>query len=215
MEADKNMPDRELKIKVCGMREPNNVKEVAALHPDYMGFIFFEKSPRCCFDMNPVIVRSLPHVVTPVVVTVDMEIERLEKIASEYGITTLQLHGSETPDDCRRLKEKGFTVWKAFSINPLQGFGRMKEYVGDVDMFLFDTPTADRGGSGRKFDWSLISDYDLPMRFMLSGGIAPGDEEAVRGFRHPMLEGIDLNSRFETKPGHKDVAELKEFMSKL
>ncbi len=197
------------------MKKPDNVEAVSALSPDYMGFIFFEKSPRCCFGMNPKTVRSLPGNVTPVMVTVDMDPDRLVETAMEYGINVVQLHGKESPAVCKTLKEKGLTVWKAFAIETAESFERMRNYAGIVDKFLFDTPTANSGGSGKKFDWRLISSYSLPVRFMLSGGIAPGDEEEIRNFSHPMLDGIDLNSRFEITPGHKDALQLKEFLEKF
>lgn len=209
------MRDR-LEIKVCGMREPGNIYDVASLVPDYMGFIFYDLSPRCCRGiLSPEVVAALPAGVVPVIVSVDMPAIGLETLAESLGITTLQLHGSETPEYCHGLRGKGFKVWKATRFSGREDMARLEGYVETVDRFVFDTPAPCYGGSGRKFDWRLLDSYALPVDFMLSGGIGENDVEAVKALHHTRLVGIDLNSRFEISPGVKDPTRLGRFMTRL
>lgn len=211
--SSENDMDRKLKIKVCGMKDAENISEVAALKPDFMGFIFHDPSPRCCRGISADTVRELlPMGITPVMVSVDMPGEELEALATLHGFNVLQLHGKESPEQCSRLRGQGFCVWKAASLSEEADLEKLKPYVGKVDMFVFDTPSAMHGGTGRKFDWTLLKGYDLPVPFMLSGGIGPDDKELIDDLDHPMFAGIDVNSRFETAPGIKDVGMLKEFI---
>ena len=209
------MSEKKLEIKVCGMTQEANIAEVSSLLPDYLGFILFDRSPRCCRGMDPGLPDSLPSGVQPVLVTVDMPVEELVSEARSLGIRTLQLHGSESPETCRRLKAAGFTIWKAVPVSSTSDFAALERYAGTVDRFLFDTSSPLRGGSGRKFDWSLLDSYSLSVPFMLSGGIGPDDAGSISELRHPMLAGIDVNSRFETAPGVKDAALIKSFIEKI
>ena len=204
---------RKLKIKVCGMREPANVRMVAATDPDYMGFIFFGRSPRYCGETATEALAALPETVTPVMVTVNMPLQEILEISGRLGIGTIQLHGDETPEMCRELKSTGKMVWKAFPIVSEESFGKMSPYCDVVDMFLLDTSTKARGGSGRKFDWTLLNKYNLPVDFMLSGGIGEGDADEILKLDIERLAGIDLNSRFELDAGIKDAGKLQEFIS--
>lgn len=204
-----------LKIKVCGMTRPGNIREVAALGPDYMGFILYPRSPRYIGDALPVEVASLPAGITPVAVSVNMPADELAAFASRSGISTVQLHGDETPGYCHNLRARGLVVWKALSVASADDFSRAGEYAGAADMLLLDTATASRGGSGRKFDWTILDSYRGPLPFFLSGGIGPDDYEAVRAITHPLLRGIDLNSRFETSPGIKNPHLLSSFIATI
>lgn len=205
-----------LEIKVCGMTRPGNIREVAALGPDYMGFILYPHSPRYIGDTLPVEAASLPEGITPVAVSVNMGADELAAFASRSGISTLQLHGDETPDYCHILRERGLTVWKALPVSSADDFLRAGDYAGAADMLLLDTATASRGGSGLKFDWTILESYLGPLPFFLSGGIGPGDSEAIRAItHHPLLRGIDLNSRFETSQGIKNPYLLSSFIATI
>ena len=131
------------------------------------------------------------------------------------GLDYLQLHGHESPDTCRTLRERGYAIIKAFPIADEEDLKMTADYEGRADYFLFDTKCSGYGGSGRRFDWSVLSGYKGRTPFLLGGGIAPDSVEAVRNFRHPKLAGIDLNSGFETAPGIKDAEKLKTFIDKI
>lgn len=204
-----------MKIKVCGMRDAENIRDVGALHPDYMGFIFYARSPRCCLGIDSEIIRNLPKEIEPVMVTVDMNEDEILSVAERYGFKTVQLHGNETPEMCRRLKNRGFKVIKAMGMQSSESLSAMEEYRGAVDVFLLDTACAAKGGSGKKFDWNILDSYNMEEEFWLSGGIGPDDADAIRKVKHARFAGIDLNSRFETSPGIKDVALLSNFIRKL
>lgn len=197
------------------MRDPGNIRDVAELQPDFMGFIFYPESRRFCADLSPETVKSLPAGVTPVAVSVDMEEGELESLAERFGIPVVQLHGHESPQKCSGYSRNGLRVWKAVSLKNHEDFKRLGEYVGSIEAFLFDTPTAGYGGSGKKFNWNILMDYHLSVPFILSGGLSADDLSVLKAFRHPMLMGIDVNSRFEISPAMKDVALLKSFMAGL
>ena len=202
----------ELSIKVCGMADEANMAEVAALSPDYMGFIFHSPSPRNALSLAPEAVGKLPESITAVGVFVNKSNTEIIATAERYGINTVQLHGDESPVQCRELKRCGFTVWKAVGIDGLVDSEALAPYRGSVDCFVFDTKSPKHGGTGVKYDWGLLGSYTLGIPFMLSGGISPDDAEQIRAFRHPMLAGVDINSRFEDAPGIKNVAKLHEFI---
>lgn len=209
------MKKERLKIKICGMKDARNIQDIANLMPDYMGFIFYPRSPRCCDGLDPEIVKILPEGIVTVAVTVDETEEEILSHVAKYGFKAIQLHGSESPELCRRLKDKGLIVLKAISINGSESLDKISSYEGCVDMFVFDTASRAKGGSGRKFDWELLKSAPVHTPFLLSGGIGPDDLEAVESISLPYLEGIDLNSRFETCPGVKDVSLLSGFISGL
>ncbi|MDE6791930.1 MAG: phosphoribosylanthranilate isomerase [Muribaculaceae bacterium] len=204
-----------MKIKVCGMREALNVAEIGKEHPDYMGFIFFPPSPRDCSEMNPDVLKNLPEGVEPVAVTVNMKPESVIQLVERYGFRTVQLHGDESPADCRILQEKGLNVFKAIGIKGEESLKRFSDYQDYIDMFVFDTSGASRGGTGRKFDWNLLHGYTGETPFLLSGGIGPEDMELVKGIRHNSFAGIDLNSRFEISPAKKDVDLIRKFFKEI
>ena len=198
-------------IKVCGLKDAANVSLVAGLGPDMMGFIFYEPSPRYAGALDPAVVRALPWNIRRVGVFVDAGEEQILRTAREYGLDTIQLHGDETPDQCAALREKGFYVVKAVGVSVLEDIRRTEEYRNTCDIVLFDTKSPSRGGTGEKFDWTFLQTYDGPP-FLLSGGIGPADVQAVAGFRHPDFLGVDLNSRFETISGIKNVEVLRNFI---
>ena len=196
-------------IKVCGMREAENIREVEALGIDWLGMIFWPKSSRFV-SQRP---EYLPNQVKRVGVFVDEEAGRVMETADEYGLDLIQLHGHESPEYISMLK--GHRIIKAFNIAIPSDFRDTAPYEGLADYFLFDTKGKQVGGNGEKFDWSVLSSYQGRTPFLLSGGIGPEDVEQVRAINHPKCIGIDLNSRFEIAPGLKDVSKLKEFIVKV
>ncbi len=204
-----------MKIKICGMKDTGNIAEIASLKPDYMGFIFYAPSPRNCIGIDPAVLTSLSEGINPVMVSVDMPEDEIISTANRYGFRTLQLHGNESPEMCRRLRDSGFKVIKAMGMHSEESIEELRKYEDSVDLLLLDTHTPTKGGSGKKFDWRILDAYDLQKPFMLSGGIGADDAEAILAVRHPKFEGIDLNSRFEISPGVKNKTLLNNFLSQL
>lgn len=196
-------------IKVCGMREAENIRKVEALGIDLIGFIFWPKSSRYISERP----AYLPTNCKRVGVFVDEDIEVVKKIAHDYALDYIQLHGHESTAYCAQLK--GLKLIKAFNIATAEDFGQTKSYEKLVDYFLFDAKGKSVGGNGTKFEWSVLDDYHGPTPFILSGGIGPDDATSVRRFHHPQLAGIDLNSRFELAPSLKNVTALQKFLNEL
>jgi len=198
------------------MRECTNISDIAALKPDFMGFIFYPKSPRHVglLDVERVsFVKSLG--IEPVAVFVNASLVSMIQTVDLYDFTHIQLHGNETPEVCRALKEKGVKVLKAFSIADPSDLEGVHVFDPCCDYFLFDTKTSVPGGSGCKFDWNILNAYTGTTPFFLSGGIGPNDVEQIRNVHHPLFFGIDVNSRFETQPAQKDAALLKKFIDQF
>jgi phosphoribosylanthranilate isomerase len=207
-----------MKIKVCGMREAGNILRVGAMAIDYLGFVFYPPSPRYAGNMlSANALRSLPAHIRKTGVFVSESMDTLSVCVERYGLDAIQLHGRETPDDCRRLRERFLQkeIIKAFSIAGPDDFLLTEDYATVCDYFLFDTRTPHYGGSGRPFDWNLLKTYRGATPFFLSGGIAVSDAERMAGLQHPALFGVDLNSRFESAPGVKDTDLLQTFIHTL
>ena len=196
-------------IKVCGMREADNIREVENLGIDMMGFIFWPKSSRFA-SQRP---DYLPKNVKRVGVFVDEDPEQVKRLADDYDLDYIQLHGQESPSYIFQLG--GLHIIKVFNISTAEDLLQAQPYEGIVDYFLFDAKGKSVGGNGEKFNWDVLSAYNGSTPFLLSGGIGPDDATNVKAFHHPKCIGIDLNSRFELSPGLKDVAKLKEFMFNL
>lgn len=228
--------DNDMIIKVCGMRDKDNIRAVAALDINWMGFIFFPKSPRYVSQIssNAGIIpdySSLREKTTEkpktqrikrVGVFVDDMPQNIVTRVYNYKLDIVQLHGSESPvmiDNLRRTLDPdihpGIKIMKALNVKTVEDVARYKDYEGHVDYFLFDTKTPLKGGSGEKFDWSVLNAYDGKTPFLLSGGIGPDDADRVQEFKHPECIGIDLNSKFETAPAVKNAGLLKEFIDKV
>ncbi len=199
-------------IKVCGMRDPENIRSAERLDIQWLGFIFWEKSSRYV-SAPPV---YLPTKQKRVGVFVDATIKEVMEKIREYALDIIQLHGKESPTYIRHLRslcgDHVAAIIKALNIATKEDLKKTKPYECIVDYFLFDTKAKMVGGNGTQFDWSVLSAYHGDTPFILSGGIGPGDAEKVKAFHHPMLAGIDLNSRFETAPGLKDIEKLKHFI---
>lgn len=201
-------------IKVCGMRDAENIREVEALGVDMMGFIFWPKSSRYVSKCP----NYLPQKAKRVGVFVDATIEDILQYINDYTLDIIQLHGHEAPDFIQRLRSlcgDSIATIKAFNIVTTEDIDATKPYEGVVDYFLFDTKGKSVGGNGEKFDWSVLEAYRSDTHFLLSGGIGLDDAERVKGFCHPKCVGIDLNSKFEVSPALKDINKLKIFLEQL
>ena len=195
--------------KVCGMRDAQNIRDVEALGIDWIGMIFWPKSKRYVAEVP----SYLPEHLKKVGVFVDSTLDDILQHISDYQLDIIQLHGQESPDFAKALKPH--TIIKAFNIEKADDLLQTEKYKGIADYFLFDTKGKMVGGNGQKFDWSVLTAYRGKTPFLLSGGIGPEDAESVRSFHHPRCIGIDLNSRFESEPGFKDINQLKTFINKL
>jgi phosphoribosylanthranilate isomerase len=204
---------KKLKIKVCGMRNIVNIAEIAMLNPDYMGFVFYERSPRFAGDINQAILNVLSSKTSSVGVFVNAKIEYVVELAEHYRLKILQLHGDETPEYCAELKAKyKCEMIKAFGIKSEDDFSKTYDYKQVCDYFLFDTKTELHGGSGKKFDHILLNSYKGKTPFFLSGGIGLQDAENILTNRHKLCIGVDINSRFEISPGIKNTEQVKQFI---
>ena len=225
-----------MKIKVCGMRDGENIRQVSGLGVDYIGLIFWSRSPRHV-TMIPTgagiipdrgSLSSSPAVsdMTPqrVGVFVDEMPQSIITRVVNFDLSVVQLHGHETPTMIRNLRRTidpdlhpGIQMWKAISISPDNpaDLSVYTDYEDCVDAFVFDTKTPMAGGSGQHFDWSVLDAYEGTKPYLLSGGIGPDDAERIKAFMetHPQCMGIDLNSRFESAPAQKDIALLRQFLS--
>ena len=201
-----------MKIKVCGMKY--NPGEVAALAPDYLGFIFWEGSAR---HMDRPLPADLPRPPARVGVFVNAGPEFVRSRCAEYHLDQVQLHGSESPEYCRDLElSEGVGLIKAFGLGPGFDFGRLAAYAPHCDAFLFDSRGPLPGGNGTGFNWEILAGYDGYTPYFLSGGIGPDSLPALSDFlaspASARCMALDVNSRFETKPGLKDVRALQQFM---
>ncbi len=198
-------------IKVCGMRESENIRAVERVGADWMGFIFYPSSPRFV-SCKP---SYLPGHAKRVGVFVNEKTENILRYVCEYGLEMVQLHGCEKPEQCVQLKQCGMLVIKAFAIEDKESLQQVSPYKGACDYCLFDTPCLGYGGSGKRFSWSALNAYEEDIPFFLSGGISPGSADDILSLKHPQLAGIDLNSGFELSPGVKNEASIKHFIQTL
>lgn len=198
------------------MKVPNNIENIANLSPDYMGFIFYKKSPRYFDDQLPVLPKSIKKTGVFVNATTQEITSRVKK----FGLQAVQLHGDEKPDYCRQIKEQGLEVIKVFSVGESFDFAHLTPYEGQVHYFLFDTQGKAPGGNGITFNWNALKAYPSNTPFFLSGGIGLDQVEAIKSLYNSfdkenkahLFNGIDLNSKFELSPGIKQRGELEAFL---
>lgn len=193
------------------MREAENIREVEGLGVDMMGFIFYPKSPRFVYELP----HYMPTQAHRIGVFVNEEKQIVRTYADRYDLDYVQLHGQESPEYCRSLKANGIKLIKTFSIARSKDLQGIEAYEGICDYVLFDTKCEQYGGSGNQFDWELLNGYRGDTPFLLSGGIHTFSAPALNAFQHPRLAGFDINSRFELRPGLKDVARIKSFLTDL
>lgn len=199
-----------MKLKVCGMREAENIRELMGLNPDFIGMIFYAKSPRFVSDPPQVTISA-----KKVGVFVDAYTDYILEKVAKFQLDLVQLHGEEPVAQVMALKGLGLSVIKVFSVNDQLPLEEMKPYLPYVDYFLFDTKTPGYGGSGQKFDWGILGGYDLDKPFFLSGGVALEDIEVIKTLKIDQLYAIDVNSRFEISAGVKDIAKISLLKQRL
>ncbi|WMI65977.1 phosphoribosylanthranilate isomerase [Aestuariibaculum sp. YM273] len=224
-----------MKLKVCGMKYKDNIQAVADLQPDYLGFIFYEKSARCFNTSIPDISKSIKKTGVFVNETLDFVIEQIQK----HDLQAVQLHGEESPEYCKQLKncnaelvsasldkdlkhlqvDKSLEIIKVFSIKDKFNFEVLTPYEQVCDYFLFDTKGKLPGGNGYTFDWNVLNDYPSTKPFFLSGGIGLDEAEKLNAFKQSPAStycyAIDVNSKFEIEPGLKHIEQLKQFKEAL
>lgn len=203
-----------MKIKVCGMRESNNIRQLELLRPDFMGFIFYPPSSRFAGDMlDEELVKKLDPRIEKVGVFVNESLDQMERTLQKFNFRTVQLHGSETPGLAGTLREKGYSVIKVFSVG--DRLPEVKEFEGVVDYFMFDTKTSAFGGSGKRFNWEILKNYVSHVPLFLSGGIGPESLRELKNMDNPHICAVDINSRFEISLGLKNIPEIEEFKKQL
>jgi len=202
-----------MKIKVCGMTNKQNLKQVAALQPDYVGFIFYDKSPRHINSLKPLDMQNISARKTGVFV--NSSYEEVSNAIALYGLDAVQLHGEEGSDFCSFFKDKGIEVIKAFGIDTDFDFTQLAGYYNSCDHFLFDTKGPGHGGNGFSFNWSVLKRYDQEKSFFLSGGIGLDNIEKIHELEDMNLYGVDINSRVEDRPGIKNINMVRDIISFL
>jgi phosphoribosylanthranilate isomerase len=206
--------NRKVKLKICGMHDSDNILQVAELQPDYMGFIFYAKSKR--FVGNEFkIPMQLNRSIKRVGVFVNESTERILELAWLHNLDFVQLHGDEGVDQCWELKNEKLGVIKVFSIDEHFDFVKVEPYKKAVDSFLFDTKSDSYGGTGKTFDWNILTGYDYDVPFFLSGGLSPNNIEEAKNLGNKNLYALDINSGVEISPGLKSKEKLVELINIL
>lgn len=202
-----------MKLKVCGIK--SNISEVAKLQPEYLGFIFYENSPRNFEDLIP----EIPKSIKKTGVFVDNKVEIIVAKIEKHKLDAIQLHGHESPEICRLLKSTKAEVIKVFSIKDEFDFSVLKDYEDVCDYYLFDTKGKLPGGNGYTFNWDVLKDYPSTKPYFLSGGIGLNQVEKIKAFKESPVSkycyAIDVNSKFEIEPGLKNIEELEKFKHEL
>jgi phosphoribosylanthranilate isomerase len=191
------------------MCDASNIMEVASLQPDYMGFIFYKPSPRYVgeeFNLPD----NFPNTTERVGVFVNETTDVIKDLTEKFNLTTIQLHGSESPEQCKSLKERRLHIIKAFSVDDTFDFDQTEEYKPYVDFFLFDTKGKFHGGNAKRFNWEILKKYDQEIPFLLSGGLTPDNIEEIKALQGMNIYAIDINSGVEVRPGLKNVTAIKE-----
>lgn len=203
-----------VKLKVCGMRDAENVLAISALQPDYMGFIFYGKSPRFVGE-DFQLPASFPAGIKKVGVFVNETPEKMLAIARTLQLDYLQLHGNESVEVCTTVKQGGFGVIKAFSVDDDFDFSITKPYQHIVDFFLFDTKGKYYGGNAQVFDWTVLNRYDQQVPFFLSGGITPDNVANIATLKNMNLHALDVNSGVEITPALKSIEKLNTLIAQV
>ena len=196
-----------LKLKVCGVKDPDNFQAVQELKPDFIGLNFYNKSPRYAGTRN---VFKKSEGTALVGIFVNEPLENILGLSNNFNLDLIQLHGKETFDDCALLNKKGKKIIKAFSVDDNFDFNEVEPYMPYCDYFLFDTAGVQPGGTGRKFNWDILKYYPFRKPFFLAGGISPENAHDIFNYKVPQLYALDVNSGFEQSPGIKDIDKLKE-----
>ena len=205
-----------MKLKICGLKTPENILQVLKLKPDFIGFIFYEGSPRYAGkELSPDFAQSISSAKKVGVFVNESEINVMNAV-SRYGLDYVQMHGNETHEFCERL-QKNVEIIKAFRIEESFDFSLLHDYQNVCSHFLFDTYSKTYGGSGKTFNWNKLRDYTAEKSIFLSGGIDLKNIDEVTGLSSqiPHLFAVDVNSCFESEPGIKDINKIKELTAKI
>jgi phosphoribosylanthranilate isomerase len=202
-------------IKVCGIRNPDNLAQLLELKPQWVGFIFHPGSPRYVGDDFPVSTLLMGKETVKTGVFVNMSVAQVREKVIRYNLDAVQLHGNETPMECLLHKLYGTKVIKAFQVDEHFNFNSLKNYQESTDYFLFDTQGRQYGGSGKKFNWEILKNYTMDKPYFLSGGIGPDDVERISQLNNPKPYAIDINSSFETAPGIKNIKSIEQFITAI
>ena len=196
------------------MRDPENIRQVSTLQPDYIGFIFYAKSPRYVgedFELPDNFSADVKKVGVFVNASTDEMILQVNRLKLDY----LQLHGNESVQQCEELVKQGAPVIKVFSVDNDFDFTVTKIYTNAVNFFLFDTKGKYYGGNARTFDWNILQKYDQQIPFFLSGGLSPYNVSGIKELKGLNLHAIDINSGAEITAGIKDIEKIKNIMGEL
>lgn len=202
-----------VKIKICGMTDIDNISKILFLEPDYLGFVFYNLSPRCVLGkLKPELLSIIPRKVKRTGVFMNSSANEIRKYVDMYSLQALQLHGNESPEMCNELRHTGLEIIKAFNLKSVHDFEEVWQYNDCADYFLFDTKSQAFGGSDTSFDWQLILRQPIRKPWFLAGGISPNNilDAAQSG-----AVGLDINSRFEIEPGIKDYELLHDALVKI
>ncbi len=208
-----------LKLKICGMKYPENILDVAKLQPDYLGFIFYENSKRNFEGVIPVISDKIKKTGVFVNESIEFVLDKVKK----YNLKAIQLHGFENEKYCRdlriKIQDNSIEIIKVFSVGESFNFSKLKGYETVCNYFLFDTKGKKRGGNGIAFNWKLLENYPSKKPYFLSGGIGLDTVEDIKEFfksdASKYCYALDINSKFEDKPGFKNIEDLKLFIQDL
>jgi phosphoribosylanthranilate isomerase len=215
-----------MKVKVCGMRDPENISALLELPIDFIGFIFYPPSSRFVGKARldkwiPANEESFGEI-KKVGVFVNAEVEEILNAVHDYRLDYIQLHGNESAEYCRELSllwqissVRKARMIKAFAIDEEFDFSQTEAYAPYCSYFLFDTKGKKPGGNGVSFDWSLLEAYQGVTPFLLSGGLGPQSAEAVKALDFPQMSGIDINSKFEKAPAEKDIESIRNFIQEV
>lgn len=204
---------RGIKIKVCGMRETENIKALLELPVDYVGFIFYDKSPR--YVTEPVNAPFEGKAVKKVGVFVNATEEDIRDRIVRHRLEVVQLHGNETPEFCSAIGQLGVEAWKAFGVDDQFDFSALADYENSVERFIFDTKTILHGGSGQTFDWRVLKRYEGKTPYLISGGLSLENILTALNLDDPRLFGLDLNSKFEDSPAVKNIQLIRQALNKI
>jgi phosphoribosylanthranilate isomerase len=203
-----------MKIKICGLKFESNILSLSKLEPDYMGFIFWEKSKRLVTGSTPNLSQTK---IKKTGVFVNANFEKIKDKVHAHKLEVVQLHGLESPEFCKKIKNLGIEIIKAFSIDEKFNFNILEKYELCSDYFLFDTKGKSPGGNGISFNWDILRNYKYKKKFFLSGGIGVESIDAIKKIKKLKLPlfCIDINSRFELNPGKKNIELIKSFKNNL
>ena len=203
-----------MKIKICGLKFESNILGLSKLEPDYMGFVFWEKSKRLVIDSTPNLSQTK---IKKTGVFVNADFEKIKDKVRVHKLEAIQLHGLESPEFCEKIKNLGVEIIKAFSVDENFNFNILEKYELCSDYFLFDTKGKSPGGNGISFDWEILRNYKYEKKFFLSGGISIESINAIKKIKKLSLPlfCVDINSRFELNPGEKNIELIKSFKNRL